>query len=315
MSDEQLQETDELSQEEILAQGEDELDSSLEAAENADEDDGTLQEEGETETADGSQETAEDEEQETAESDEDSETDPDAEPVDDADKSGKRITDLQAGFTKASQQSSAMRQKLISRIEKDLGGFEALSSEEYQSLREEDPDAALDYLEEVEEKQAQLAEKEALEQEEMEEQEHVARAEVAQTVVDVAVELGMDANDKKSIGAFFNSEELIAATQVLADPDYGFQRGKNGLYSKKQLLAAYKLANMDQVKGEAQADGYESAITNINRAAKSGSKLSKVAPKGPKFTTPKKRSQEEILALGEEEVNQELERAENANPS
>lgn len=278
--------------------------------EQSDADDGASQD-------DADAETEEDEDAEGAEEEGDGEDEEAANEPDD--KESKRLKDLQAGFTRASQRNAELRKQLIDRIERDLDGFEELDAEEAKLLKEEDPDAYIDYLEDLDEKRAKLAEKQQLEQEAQQDAAYDLQAKVADAVVELAVSVGIDKKDKEAVVAFFNSPELEEASNILVDPEYGFQRGQDGLFTAKQLKAAYRLATADKEKdraaAEAQTNGYKNAVDSINKAARNGSKLSQVQPKGPKHTTPKKRTQEEILAMGEEAVDLELSKIDNNESS
>lgn len=305
MSDE-LERDDIQEQENVnLAGGEDELDSVIEASDETGDDNATPSDDEQQTLRESENDTDAEPEDRMPDDNADDQTDDD----DDDEPVQKRITDLRKGYQGEHEKRLEITRKYMQTLEEKLDGFEELTSEEARELREEDPDAYLEYLEELDEKRSIIAEKQKLEQEEATQQ-LTAQYERAQSVVvEFAKELGVvsDNMDSKTfnetLAGFMEDETLVKASKLLNK--YGMKPDpRTGVYSVDQLRLVYNDVTKDAELTKAKSQGYGAAVDNINKAKNGKSKLAAAPPSGPKYTPKKKAySQAEVLSMGEDEAD------------
>lgn len=289
-----------------LNSGEDELDSFVNAQDETGEN-ATPSDDGDNDETPQDEEETADQKPQPAKHDDGSDDDQGTEQEHEIDPAEKRMKDLRDGYSRVNEKNLELTAKYIKQLERDLDGFEELSRDELQELKEDDPDAYIQYLEELEEKKDTLLEKYQLEQQTALQLRSQAVDYIQNTVAEFAQQIGIVSEDmtqkdyNDALASFMSSEELDKIGKTLRENGV-VPADKYETYSLNQLLMAYNHINLPAIKTRARADGHAAVVDNINKQLqKPNSRLAAAPPNGEKYKRRENLSQADVLNMGEDE--------------
>ncbi len=241
----------------------------------------------------------------------------------------ERYKEVQGVFTKSQQENIRLKEeKKILEKElkgKEFEGFERLSDEDKNEMREDDPDAYVRYLEKEKRYDTRQEEIQTLDFQEV--QTGMANASYeffgGLMNLDMNNEATREENQKKVEKQMSDPESaefkvalkmddhlernVIPVKDVqFKDPEGNDQVMKQ--YSKEQLQMAYNHLFQNEIIKEAEQTARESAVESIESAVEGGSKLHKAPPSGKSSAAKKLEdySQAEIDAMDDKQVDQLL---------
>ena len=186
---------------------------------------------------------------------------------------------------------------------KKFEDFEELTDEEFEILKQEDPEAAFQYLQEKEEYERWKQMQE--EKQQMEEQQQLQQAQMQtwNNIVEFAKAVGYDPEkDEKAFQQFLQSDEFRKLDQFVTENFVP----KNGVYTKEQMEMAWKALNFEKLAAQERINGRQEAVEDISKAGMGGSRFDRA----PKTEPGREREKfanwtaEDVLNATEEEIAQ-----------
>lgn len=202
------------------------------------------------------------------------------------------LLDTKRALTKSQQEAAELRRRLAEYEQQkadaskpDFTEADILSTQEYKELKESDPDAALQYLEDLHAFKTWKSETEAVRQNAAQvEQQAILRQQDSEVLNFLKVEKGLDVEkNEKAVNDFYNGADYQRLVKFVTDPENGFSPdGKSGVFKASTLRNAWRLMNLDAVKSEIAKTTRLQTVEAIQKAQNGGSKLDKVPGSGGK---------------------------------
>ena len=200
--------------------------------------------------------------------------------------------------SKLERELEQQRKKLYEYEKEKAPKFERLDEEEQNELREEDPEAYVNY------KKEEVAYNESLAQKAKATAEATFNniAAFYQSITNKAGEKAENIIESQEFREWLKSDEFKNIDRYVTD---FMNRQYDGTYSVKQMMDAHFVVNRDKIIADARVQGRKEAVDDITKAtASDASKLDKI-PKESGTKTMKKASEltsDEIDQMGKEEL-------------
>lgn len=229
----------------------------------------------------------------------------------------KRAKDNQSAYTKSQEQIKKIQSEKqeLERQLKDMEfeGFEVLSTEDEAELKEDEPDAYIQYKERKKRYEGIKKEKEEMAANEVLGGMRNNAIEFFSEVMalDIKNDAIRDENVKKIVDALTDPESpqfkmAIKIDKYMADNFKPVkQHGESVLYSLDQLRSAHKLLNFDSIIKETERKTREGAVETIEKASAGGSKLDRISNvdrQGAQTKRLDQYTQEEIERMDEKQL-------------
>jgi len=220
----------------------------------------------------------------------------------------KRISDLQAGYTKEHlsnlEKERQIKELEIQKKQEQVEGFEPLAEDELKELRNIDEQAYERYEQEKKEyeQRKQEVEKEAVE--------YVKQSQDQEITAFIESEFGIKIDTNLPIEQQPEEVKKVDA-EIAKVAEYLLQKhkrlGGNGkFYTRDQFVDAHKVVNFQEIMAREKAKGADVAVSAIERAKKGGSNFDRhrsSAGGRPGVKHMDDYSQDEIDEMSEDELN------------
>ncbi|NOY58916.1 MAG: hypothetical protein GXO75_08270 [Calditrichaeota bacterium] len=172
------------------------------------------------------------------------------------------------------QKAEELEKKLLELEGKKFEDFEELTDEEFEILKEEDPEAAFQYLREKEEYERWKQLQEEKKQMEEEAQIQQAQKQTWENIVEFAKSVGYDPeSDAENFQKFLQSEEFRKLDQFVTENFLP----RNGVYTKEQMEMAWKALNFEKLAAQERINGRQEAVEDISKAGQGGSRFDRAS--------------------------------------